>query len=113
MNTVIRTVATAAALTVATLASAGEPVANTLSWDCSQPGAPGLGEVKELFQTANNDYASLLRVRLQARLRAECQRGNDRVLVVLAQPSSGDEVHRAAAPVQIALLQGDSKPATK
>lgn len=100
MNTVIRSVAAIVALTVTGLAGAGEPVANTLSWDCNQPGAPGLGEVKELFQTANNDYASRLRVRLQARLRAECQRGHDRILVVLAQPSSSDNVRLASAPAE-------------
>lgn len=106
MNTAIRSVAAIVALTVTGLAGAEEPVANTLSWDCNRTGAPGLGEVKQLFQTANNDYASRLRVRLQARLHAECQRGHARVLVVLAQPSSTDEVRLAAAPAETIAVVG-------
>jgi len=106
MNAVIRTAAAVAALAVTGLASAGEPVANTLSWDCSRPGAPGLGEVKELFDTSSNHYASQLRARLQSRLRAECQRGAERILVVLAQPSSTEDVRLAAAPTETAVPTG-------
>ena len=106
MNTVIRTVAAVAALAVTGLASAGEPAANTLSWDCARAGAPGLGEVKELFQTANNDYASRLRVRLQAKLSAECQRGAERILVVLARPSSSEDLRLAAVPTETAAAIG-------
>jgi hypothetical protein len=106
MNTVIRTVAAVAALAVTGLASASGPVASTLSWDCARAGAPGLGEVKELFETSSNHYASQLRARLQSRLRAECQRGAERILVVLARPSSSDEVRLAAAPTETAVANG-------
>lgn len=102
MNTVIRTVAAVAALSVTGMASAGEPAANTLSWDCARAGAPGLGAVKELFETSSNHYASQLRARLQARLRAECQRGAERILVVLARPSSSEDLRVAAVPTETA-----------
>ena len=106
MNTVIHTVAAVTALAITGLASASEPVANTLSWDCARAGAPGLGEVKELFETSSNQYASQLRARLQSRLRAECQRGAERILVVLARPSSSEDVHLAAVPTETAVANG-------
>jgi hypothetical protein len=83
----------AATLTVLTLsagalAQADQGPARTLLWDCARDGAPSLAEVKQLFDAGNNSYASTLRLRLQARLRAECQRGSGsgQVLVALQRP---------------------------
>lgn len=84
-------------LSAAAPAQAGDGEPNKLLWNCAHAGAPGLTEVKQLFDTANNHYASLLRERLQARLRAECQRGARQVLFVLDRPVEGDSVAVARA----------------
>jgi hypothetical protein len=83
---------TTLALSVAALAQADQGPTGTLLWDCAKDGAPSLGQVKQLFDTGNNTYASTLRLRLQAKLRAECLResGSGQVLFVL-QRSVEDE----------------------
>ena len=96
MNATVRI----AAAVVAVVLSAGPALAdtaapNTLLWDCSRAGAPSLAEVKQLFDEANNHYASQLRVRLQMRLRAECQEGARRVLFALKGPVQSKEVFAA------------------
>lgn len=98
MNTFIHATAAVAALVFAGQASAADPTSHRLSWDCAHQGAPGLEETKALFDVANNDQASKLRLRLYALLRAECQRGPAQVLVVLADPSAEQFVRLAAAP---------------
>jgi len=76
----MNTAARIAAAAVAAILSVGPAVADTsapstLLWDCAHTGAPSLGQVKQLFDEANNHYASLLRARLQMRLRKGCRPG--------------------------------------
>jgi len=97
----MNTAARIAAAAVAAILSVGPAVADTsapstLLWDCAHTGAPSLGQVKQLFDEANNHYASLLRARLQMRLRmrlrAECQRGAGQVLFAVERPAQGNPV---------------------
>jgi hypothetical protein len=90
---------TALALSAAALAQADQGPARTLLWDCARDGAPSLAEVRQLFDTGNNSYASTLRLRLQARLHAECQRGAGlgNVLFVLQRPVEDEAVAVMAA----------------
>jgi hypothetical protein len=85
---------TALALSAVAVAQADQGPARTLLWDCARDGAPSLAEVKQLFDTGNNSYASTLRLRLQARLRAECQRGSGsgQVLFALQRPVEDEAV---------------------
>ena len=89
----------AVALSVAGLARADQGPVRTLLWDCARDGAPSLGQVKQLFDTGNNAYASTLRLRLQAQLRAECQRGSGsgQVLFVLRRQVEDEAVAVMAA----------------
>jgi hypothetical protein len=90
---------TALALSAAALAQADQGPARTLLWDCARDGAPSLAEVRQLFDTGNNSYASTLRLRLQAKLRAEClqQSGSGQVLFVLQRPVEDEAVAVVAA----------------
>lgn len=87
----------AVALSVAGLARADQFSPGTLLWDCARDGAPSLGQVKQLFDTGNNAYASTLRLRLQAQLRAACRHGTDQVLFVLHRPVEEHGVTMMAA----------------
>lgn len=98
MNTMIRAAIAVTALILAGQSGASEAASHRLSWDCAHQGAPGLDQTKALFNVANNYQAAQLRGRLYMRLRAECQRGPARLLVVLADPAARQGVRLAAAP---------------
>jgi hypothetical protein len=89
----------AVVLSVAGTARTDPSPARSLLWDCARDGAPSLGQVKQLFDTGNNAYASTLRLRLQARLRAECLResGSGQVLFVLQRPVEDETMALMAA----------------
>lgn len=100
MNTAIQIAAAAIAVTaLSTAAAADQDSPNTLLWNCSHEGAPTLTQVKHLFDTSNNSYASALRLRLVMQLRAECKRGPRQVLMVLHRPVEDEAIAMVASPI--------------
>jgi hypothetical protein len=74
------------ALADSPLSSTPHPEEGRLYWNCARKGAPSYQELKAAFGVSNYVQAATLQVRVHSKLRGECQRGVDRVLLVVGEP---------------------------